>query len=155
PGHLSKGGLVITPRMLIAAPGVDPEAARASLVFHRRLAKSEITFPAIDAELDEQSGFQHRHEIIAKMEMMRPRSAYVKPRIEGARRQVGVDHLREKIGLKVDGHDDAPGEDAPDSEEKLKSDEDEVDFPRAVLGEPPNTKKKQEAERRWIAVQNR
>ena len=87
-GDLGKRGFVVTASVLIAAPGIDAETARAGLVLHGGLAEREITFPAIDAEFDEQRRSQHRHEVIGKMEMARPRSHSVDARFEVARGQI-------------------------------------------------------------------
>ena len=93
-GDLGKRGFVVTAGVLIAAPGIDAETARAGLVLHDGLAEREITFPAIDAELDEQRRLQHRHKVIGKMEMTRPRADSVNARFKVARRQIDHDLQR-------------------------------------------------------------
>ena len=84
-GDLSKRGFVVTAGMLIAPPGVDPETARAGLVFGGRLAEREIAFPAIDPQLDEQRRFHQRHEVIGEVDMIRPCADAINARLEMAR----------------------------------------------------------------------
>ena len=62
-GDLCKRRLIIAARMLIATPRIDPKTSGARFVFRRRLAKGEIAFAPIDAQLDEQARFHLRDEI--------------------------------------------------------------------------------------------
>ena len=97
-GDLGERRLVVTARMLIAAPGVDPETARAGLVFGGGLAEGEIAFPAIDPQFDEQRRFHHGHKVIGKVEMTRPRPHAIEARFEMARGQVDLGHWRRLPG---------------------------------------------------------
>src|SRR6266446_6277799 len=72
-GNLCERRFIITTNMLITAPRVDPKTSGPGLVFRRRLAKGEITFAAINTQLDQQVGLEHGDEVIGEMQMRRPR----------------------------------------------------------------------------------
>lgn len=71
-GNLCKRRLIIATRMLIALPRIDPKASGAGLIFHRRLAKGEVAFPPIHAQLDEQAWFQRRDQVVGKGDVVGP-----------------------------------------------------------------------------------
>jgi hypothetical protein len=92
-GDLCKRRLIISTRMLIAVPRIDPKTLGARLVFHRRLAEGEITFAAINPQLDEQTGFERGDEVIGEVQMAGPGSHAVNAWFEVARRQFCVDNF--------------------------------------------------------------
>ena len=71
-GNLCERRFIITTHMLITAPRIDPKASGPGLVFRRRLAKGEITFAAINAQLDEHPGLERGDEVVGKMQVRRP-----------------------------------------------------------------------------------
>ena len=81
-GDLGKRRLIIAARMLIAAPGIDPKTSGAGFVFRGRLAKGEVAFAAIDAQLHEHTGFEHGDKIVGEMQMAGPRSHPIDARFE-------------------------------------------------------------------------
>ena len=93
-GDLCKRRLIIATRMLIATPCIDPETSGARFVFRRRLAKGEIAFAAIHAQLNEHGGLERADEIVGEVQMAGPRSHSIDARFEVARRQICVDNFR-------------------------------------------------------------
>src|SRR5947199_8385380 len=65
-GNLCERRFIITTRMLITAPRIDPKTSCPRLVFRRRLAKGEIAFAAINTQLDQQVGLEHGDELIGE-----------------------------------------------------------------------------------------
>src|SRR5688572_31449465 len=63
--NLGEGRFVIAAGLLIAAPGIDAEAAGASLVLSGGLAKGKITFAAIDPQFDDQRRAQRRDKVVS------------------------------------------------------------------------------------------
>src|SRR5260221_14109695 len=82
----SESRLVVTPGVRIAAPMVDRVTTGAGLVFERRLAEGKITFAPISPELDEQTRFQLRDQVVGEKDMLRPRAESITQRFETARR---------------------------------------------------------------------
>ena len=58
-GHFGESRLVVTTRMLVAAPGIHAVAAAFAAGPLRRLAEGEIGIAAVHAQLDEHSRAQH------------------------------------------------------------------------------------------------
>ena len=89
-GDLCKRRLVIAARMLIATPRIDPKTSGARLVFRRRLAKGEVAFAAIDAQLDEHARFHRGDKIVGEMQVVRPRAHPIDVWRETARGQSSI-----------------------------------------------------------------
>ena len=83
---LDKGRFVVAAGMLVTAPRIDCETARREFGFGNRLTEREVAFSAIDAELDDQLRLQQRDEVVAEVQVIRPRADAVDARLEVARR---------------------------------------------------------------------
>lgn len=151
-GDLGKGGLVVLTCMVIAAPGVHAKTARPGPAFRRSLAKGEVAFTAIDAQLDEQARAESGHQVVSKIQVWCPRSDAIETGFEIARRQIWLGH---RIDLKMHSGDHSPGGKDAKIEEELGRNKTKVKFRWATMPKPPDAEQKQERQDRLITMENK
>src|SRR6266404_3306612 len=84
---ISENCFIIKTGLRVAFPGIYGKATRASSIFGRRLAETEITLATISPQFDKHNGALRGDEIVSKKNVFGPRAHAINARTEIARRQ--------------------------------------------------------------------